>query len=104
MIEKLVEGWTFPLDFELQKNGSPFTEEELQGSTVALVLHDKDGGSVDTSNKVNWINTSVVRFTPAAGDLVAAKSPYSAHWAIDIDGRVIMVPKGEPDKWIVSKA
>lgn len=104
MIERLVEGWTFPLDFELQKNGAPFTEEELQGSTVTLVLKDKEGVVVDTANKVSWINTSVARFTPDSRDLLPANSPYTVHWSINVDGRVILVPKGEPDRWIVSKA
>lgn len=104
MIEEIVEGWTFPLDFMLLKNGAPFTEAELAGASFSLILKDKDGVAVVTTDKVSSPSTSVVRFTPEAGDLVADKSPYTAHWVIEtpVSGN-IYVPRGEPDRWLVRK-
>lgn len=103
MSEPIVEGWTFPLDFQLLKNGVVFTAEELTGATYALILKDKDGVAVDTAGKVTSPSTSVVRFTPLATDLVAAKSPYSAHWKLTLSAGIVYVPKCPPDRWIVSK-
>jgi hypothetical protein len=106
MIERLVEGWTLPLEFQLLKNGVPFTSDELQGIDVSLVLRDKSGTVVDTTNKCAWKAgvDSVVVVSLGEGDLVAANSPYTAHFELtDVSDKILFIPKGEPDRWIVSK-
>lgn len=73
------------------------------GASVALVLTDRHGGRVDTTGKVTWINQSAghVRFSPAAGDLIAERGPYAACWQVTLDGRTYAFPSTRPDEWKV---
>lgn len=112
-IEKLVEGWTQRLTFQLKKGVltndiwvfAPIPREEIEGTTVTLVLRDKSGAVVDTVGDTGWLSldASVVYYDPDAADLVAAKTPHTAHWKIhDVSGKDIYIPKGVGDDWLVS--
>jgi len=97
----LVEGQTAAVDVQLTNRS---TVPDLTGSTPELVLKGSDGSSVTTSGKVSWIDPALaqVRFSPASGDLVAAKSPYAARWKLtDGGGKVAYWPDDEPDRWVV---
>lgn len=107
MIEKIVEGWTKPLDFQLLKDGIPFTAEELSGATISVVIKGSDGTAVNTSGKCAWKDgvTSVARVSLAAGDVVASKSPYTMHFKItDASNKDTFVPNDYPDRLIVAPA
>lgn len=73
------------------------------GGTLALVLTDRHGGRVDTTGKVAWIDQGQghVRFSPAAGDLVAERGPYAAAWIVTLDGRTYAFPSSGADQWKV---
>lgn len=107
-MERLVEGWTARLKFQLLKKESsgaafvPFEESEILGTTVTLVLKTAAGVAVSTTGKVGWLSTadSTVYYDPGASDLLAAGSPYTAHWVItDLNGKKVYIPKNEADSW-----
>lgn len=72
-------------------------------ATVALVLRDRHGGIVNTTSKVAWIVASegTVRVSPAAGDLVASRGPYSAAFVVTVDSRTYAFPSSGPFEWRV---
>lgn len=101
----LVEGETEPIDVTL------YTAEDTAlvgtGMTVTLSLKDRAGASVDVTGKVDWLSDAAgtVRFSPAAEDLKAARSPYAARWLVTAAGKVAAFPNSkDPDKWIVAPA
>lgn len=73
--------------------------------TVTLVLVSVPlGTTVDTAGNVAWLNplTGTVRYSPDAGDLVAAGSPYNARWkVVDAGSLAAFFPDGIADRWIV---
>ena len=102
--DEYVEGWTAPIDYELKRTNETTRRVETfdaTGSTPGLVLVDRDGNAIDTSGKVTWIDAanSVIRYTPAAGDLLASKSPYRARWTVTDSGAFSAYPKGELMEW-----
>lgn len=100
MPEQLVQGWTEPIRQQLLNDGSPF---DASGATLALVLRDKTGAVVSYTGTVAWsaTATSVAQFSPAAGDLLAASSPYAARWKVTAAGKDAFYPNGEADSWTV---
>lgn len=103
MSEGLVEGWTKPLDFALFDDGTALDGTDL---TVTLDLRDRTGALVPTTGLVDWLSQSdgTVRYSPAAGDFQAARSPYAARFRVtDVDGLDAFYPNGEADVWIVRK-
>ena len=97
----LVEGQTAPVDAQLTNRS---VVPDLTGSTPELVLKGSDGSTVTTSGKVAWIDATQaqIRFSPSAGDLLAAKSPYAARWKVtDGGGKIAYWPDDEPDRWVV---
>lgn len=102
--DEYVEGWTAPIDYELKRTNETTRRLETfdaTGSTPALVLVDRDGAAVNTAGKVAWFDAtnSIVRYTPAAGDLLAAKSPYRARWTVTDSGALSTYPKGDMIEW-----
>lgn len=101
MAEALVEGWTGPLDFTLLADGAAI---DGTGMTVALALRDRNGGLVDVTGKVAWIDaaTGTVRYSPAADDLKAHRSPYNARFRVtDGSGKDVFFPNTGADEWTV---
>lgn len=104
--DEYVQGWTAPIDYELKRTNEATRRLETfdaTGSTIELVLVDRDGATVSTSGKVSWIDApnSIARYTPTAGDLLAAKSPYRARWRVTDSGAIATYPKGEAIQWTV---
>jgi hypothetical protein len=104
LVDEYVQGWTAPIDYELKRTNETTRKLETfdaSNSTPGLVLVDRDGVAVDVSGKVSWFDAtnSVIRYTPASGDLLAAKSPYRARWTITDSGKLSTYPKGEMIEW-----
>jgi len=110
-IERLVEGWTQRLIFQLKKwdtvteDWIPIPAVEINGTTVTLIMRDKDGVAITIAGTVGWLSTdnATVYFDPDDEDLQAADSPIAVHWKIhDTSHKDVFIPKGEGDVWIVS--
>lgn len=106
LTDEYVQGWTAPIDYELKRTNETTRRLETfdaTGATPALVLVDRDGATVDTFGKVTWFDAShsIVRYTPASGDLMAAKSPYRARWTVLDSGALSTYPKGEMLEWTI---
>ena len=100
----ITEGWTGNLDFYLKVDGAFYAIPT--GATVTLILKDKNATVVDGTGDISIVTAAdgKVRYTPDATDLVAANSPYTAHWKVtDVAGGIIFFPNGEADKWQVFK-
>jgi hypothetical protein len=96
----LTEGWTSPIDYdlEIQTNGA-WASFNATSMTPSLVLKDKDGTVIAFAGTVSWQTaaTSRIRFSPAATDFVNSKSPYTLHWKVtDTSSKVAFYPQGEP--------
>lgn len=102
MPEDLVEGWTEPVDQALLADGVAINGS---GMTVELVLMDGNDKPVDFNGTSGWLSDvdGTVRFSPAVGDLLAAKSPYRARWKVTASGQVAYFPNAQGDKWTVRK-
>lgn len=100
MPEHLVEGWTEPVDATLLADGAAINGT---GLTVTLALYDRAGARVDVTGKVDWLvaASGTVRYSPAAGDLKAASSPYSARWKVTSSGKDAFFPNRDADIWTV---
>lgn len=100
MAESFVEGWTSPIDYQLLKNHLPFNGT---GMTVSLELRDKSGVVVAETGPTNWLDAtqSTVRYTPAAADLVFAKTPMRARFKVVNGAEVVFFPRGEAEEWII---
>jgi len=98
----VVEGWTQELGpFMLRADGSPIT---LTGLTVTLILRGH-GDTEETEIPSGQIRVAdqgtdpgEAYFTPVAGDLVNASSPYTIRWRLtDGNGDHAYVPNGPAD-------
>jgi uncharacterized phiE125 gp8 family phage protein len=101
---KLVEGHTGVIDETLKTNG---TAVDLTGMTVALLLQTADGTPVPTLGNVTVPSPSagLVRYSPAAGDLVAVDTPHVARWkVIDAGGHIVFFPSDAGEVWEVQPA
>lgn len=104
IVDTYVQGWTAPIDYELKRTNETTRRLETfdaTGSTPALVLVDRDGAAVDTSGKVTWFDASIsiARYSPASGDLLAAKSPYRVRWTVTDSGKLSTYPKDDMIEW-----
>jgi hypothetical protein len=94
--DEYTEGWTAPIEHTLEHDGATFN---ASGITPSLTLKDKDGNAITFTGTVTWADSSVsrIRYSPAAGDLVASKSPYKLHWKVtDGSGKIAFYPQGAP--------
>lgn len=101
MPERLVAGWTDPLDFQLKKNGSPFNGT---GMTPTLEVTDaRAEATVTFAGTLAWLDAtqSTVRFTPASNDLVGGKTYNVRVKVVDSGGKVAYFPKDADDQWLV---
>lgn len=75
------------------------------GATVTLELYDRAGGKVEMASKVDWLvaASGTVRVSPALGDFVAGKGPYTAAFIVTVSGLTYAFPSKEPDTWKVWK-
>jgi hypothetical protein len=103
----LVEGETKPVDVTLYDGeGAARVAINGTGLTVTLTVRDRQGGVVPVAGKVNWLvaASGTVRYEPAAEDLKAASSPYSARFKVtDSNSDDAFYPNGEADVWKVRK-
>lgn len=98
-MRKLVEGWTDPIDYVLERDG---VAENLTGKTVVLRAYKKTGVLASFGGSVTVVNAAagLVRFTPISTDLKNSDSPYYIRWRVDPDG--FFVPNEQPEIWEVS--
>ena len=99
MIYHYTEGWTGAIQRTLTADGAAI---DGTGLTVSLGLRDRAGALVPTTGNVSWLSqgAGTVTFSPASGDLVAAKGPYTAKWkATDSSSDDVFFPDGEPETW-----
>lgn len=75
------------------------------GATITLILRDRSGAQVDMTGKVNWLvaASGTVRVLPAAGDLKAERSPYTAAFIVTLAGLTYAFPNKGADEWHVWK-
>ena len=110
LTEDLVEGWTAPLDYQLTTK-DPVTGVEtpfdLSGLSVPVTeAHDSTGTVIALSGTTTVVDEAQgkVRFTPAAGDLTKAKSPYFVRFKVtDAGGKDAFFPSGFAIEWVVRK-
>lgn len=104
VIRDFVEGWTDPIDVQLRRDQAAF---DATGSTIAVVAIDGNGTSVTLTGTVDWIDVTVgtVRYTPAAGDLLASRSPLKVRFKVTSgSGAVSYHPKQGVETWRISGA
>lgn len=100
-MESFVEGWTTPIDYQLEKNGAAFN---ATGMAVELILRDRAGAEVTEGGTTVWSDAanSIARYSPSATDLTFARSPMRVHWKVtDGAGKVAFFPKGEYEEWVI---
>jgi len=106
-MRNIVEGETKPIDVTLYDGeGATRTAVDGSGLTVTLVLRDRSGGQVQTTGDVAWLDqpNGVVRFSPAAADFTAARSPYQARFILtDSSSDTASYPNGKADEWVVRR-
>lgn len=105
---RLTEGWTSPIEYELYHEdpvtGVLTVPSELAACTPSLVLKDKDGAAITYTGTVAWADApnGIIRFSPAATDLTAAKSPITARFKVtDASSKISFYPQGEALIWRV---
>lgn len=99
MAEDFVQGWTKPIRYRLKRDGAAF---DATGLTPTIVAYDRNWNLLTLTGTVAWedATTSLVRYTPASGDLVAANSLMSVRFALS-DGSFF--PKGLWETWTIRK-
>ncbi len=98
---EMVVGWTGPINIRLLSQGDT-PAGSLSGMTIALVLRDHLGNTLDTSGDVAITDTSawLVRYTPDPDDMVPGV--YNGRFKVtDDSGAIVYFPSGEWDRWIV---
>ena len=98
----IVEGTTANLDFVLTADGAAVN---LTGSTVTLVLSDKDGTAIPTTGDVSVVTAAEgkVRYAPDAADLASSTSPYRARFKVtDASSQIAYYPSGRADPWTIT--
>lgn len=101
MAEYFVEGWTEEITYELKSDGAAYP---LSGCTITLRAYGANGSLVSFSGSITISDESggVVKFNPAANDLLAINSPYKVRFrVVDAAGQVLFFPKQEPEVWVV---
>lgn len=89
-------------DFTLSDENGVFNGT---GGTVALVLKDRSGATLDMAGKADWLVAALgtVRVQPVLGDLLADRGPYSAAFIVTVGGKTYSFPSQAPDVWKVWK-
>lgn len=102
MTHDVRENETGAQDFALTDENGVF---DGTNTTIALILTDRAGASVDMTGKVAWLvaASGTVRVLPAAGDLLAARAPYTAAFIVTLSGLTYAFPNKGADRWQVWK-
>lgn len=103
MALSLIEGWTEPIDYTLDVDG---TVQPLSGMTVALEAVDSKKQSVSLSGGVSIIDATngVVRFSPASEDIKVSNSPMLIRWKVtDASGDIAYFPNDAWERWSIRK-
>lgn len=104
MSVNLVEGWTDPINDQLLIDG--VATESLAGHTVECILYNNRGilqTGMGTSEIVDAA-TRKVKFTPGAGKLLNADSPYTQRWKITRPtAQIYYHPNAGSETWNVRK-
>lgn len=95
----IVEGWTGPLPFTLQTDGTPL---DLTGLTVKLVLKSADGTLVynHTTSGITVTGTTAgqLEWAPTTSDFVSAQTPYRIRFSVtDAVSDTVYFPNDEED-------
>lgn len=106
-MRNLVDGETKPVDVTLY-DGEGASRAALVGTglTVTMDLRDRTGSIVPFAGKVDWLVAAngTVRYSPAAEDLKAERSPYRVRFKVtDASTKDAFYPNGEADVWTVRK-
>jgi hypothetical protein len=98
----ITEGWTEPLDFELQADG---VARPLIGASVAFLVWDKSNNVVTHTGTavITAEATGLVRYSPVAGEFLATGSPYRYRWQITQAGKVSTHPNKATETMNVRK-
>jgi hypothetical protein len=102
-MQHFTEGWTTPIEYQLKKNGAAFN---ATGMTVETILTDKDKVEITEVGSTAWSDAanSIVKYSPAASDLTAARSPMGIRWKVtDGAGKIAFFPQGEPEELVVHR-
>lgn len=98
-ITEVVEGWTSPMEFTLKlatSSSTSYSPMDLTGLTVAIVLKDGRGRTVNSSTTgVSVVSSTggTVQYAPTSSDFVAARSPYRVRFKLtDSTGRIAYHP------------
>ncbi len=102
---QVVEGWTGPLDFALEKiKDGVASAVPLAGCTVAIVARNAKG-TVTLAGAVSVVDppsAGIVRFTPTATDLKVADSPLFIRFQVtDVESKIVYFPNGNPFQWTI---
>ncbi len=90
----ITEGWTSPLDTQLQLDGAAF---DASGMSVASEIHGRDGVAVVVTTTWQIQATSVARLALTAGQLTVSKTPYTVKFKVtDGSGKIAYFPSGDP--------
>lgn len=101
-MEHFVEGWTAPVLYQLLKDEVPF---DATGMTIELLLRSHAGVEVAEVGLCVWSDAtqSIVRYTPAATDLLFVSSPLSARFKVTAGVQVAYFPRSEGEEWVVHR-
>lgn len=91
---QITGGWTGDVLMQLLADG---VAVNLTGTTVALVLRDRDGTLVDTSGDLTVTDpaTGKVTWNPDAADLAVAKTPHRLRFKVtDAGSKIVYFPSG----------
>jgi hypothetical protein len=100
VILELTEGWTAELGpFTLYQ--APNVVQPLDTFTVEIELRNASGVLITPGGVVRVASPASlgqVYYTPAAGDFVAGRLPYTLRWKVtDVAGHVVYFPNGDAD-------
>lgn len=102
MAESLVSGWTEDIDYIMKTDGSAL---DLSGMTVAIVARKTNGTEITLSGTLTVTDATngIVRFAPAAGDiLLATATEYRVRWKVtDATSKVSYFPNADAERWVI---
>lgn len=104
MALSLTQGWTGPIQYRIinvdRKTGAK-SNRDLTGSTVDIIIKDKQGSPVVTkSATIVDAEAGVVQVIPAVGELLVGYSPMQIKFKItDSLGRITFHPMGKHEVW-----
>lgn len=100
---ELTEGWTGPIDLQLQADGSAY---DLTGTEIVLITRNGCGVESATTCGLYLEHVSstcgIVRWTPeTTNTLLVAKQPYTIKVRVTSGTAKVYFPNGAGDVWSV---